>query len=56
MSALEGRMASLRGSYHQCGQVQEDEDQVVFGCGEAEGGAGGGYRGEAEGCQGRQGD
>ena len=52
MSALEGRMASLRGSYHQCAQVQEDEDQVVLGRGEAEGGAGGGYRGEAEGCPG----
>ena len=52
MSALEGRMASLRGSYHQCAQVQEDEDQVVLDLVEGEGGAGEGCLGEAEGRQG----
>ena len=56
MSALEGRMASLRGPYHQCGQVQEGEDQVVLGQGEEEGEEGGGCRGEAEGRLGRRGD
>ena len=53
MSAQEGRMASLRGSYHQCAQVQEDEDQVVLDLVEGEGGEGGGCRGEAEGRRGR---
>ena len=52
MSAQEGRMASLRGSYHQCAQVQEDEDQVVLDLVEGEGGAGEGCLGEAEGRQG----
>ena len=54
MSAQEGRMASLRGSYHQCGQ--EDEDQVVLDQGEAESGGGGGCRGGSEGRRGARGD
>ena len=49
-------MASLRGSYHQCAQVQEDEDQVVLGLVEGEGGAEGDCRGEAEGRRGRRED
>ena len=47
-------MVSLRGSYHQCGQ--EDEDQVVLDRGEAKSGGGGGCRVEPEGRRGARGD
>ena len=54
MSAQAGRMVSLKGSYYQCGQ--EDEDQVVLDRGEAESGGGGGCWGESEGRRGARGD